>query len=420
RADLTVITNLMESRTIAGPEHLRQQMQTLISPQQMWPSEEFFVAKRHELRKRHAKYNDTEYNLEPNVKGSPGGLRDIQTILWIARRQFGTLNLHAMLSQGFLLESEYSMLAHAQEFLWKVRYALHMLAGRAEDRLLFDHQGSIAQMLGFEDADRKQAIERFMKQYYRAVMGVAELSDLILQHFEEVILRDEGEERIEPVNSRFQLRDGYIEARYPQVFSRSPFALLEIFVLLAQNPEIRGVRSDTIRLLRDHRHLIDENFRRDLRNTSLFIELFRSREGIHRNLRRMNRYGLLGRYLPEFGHIVGQMQHDLFHIYTVDAHTLNVIKHLRKLGKPGVAEKYPLASELIATLPKPELIYLAGLYHDIGKGRGGDHSELGAVDAEVFCERHHLPREDTRLIVWLVRNHLLMSNTEQRKDLSDR
>jgi [protein-PII] uridylyltransferase len=419
RADLTVITNLMESRTIAGPERLRQRMQAVTSTEQMWPSKHFFQAKRQEQRARHGKYNDTEYNLEPNVKGSPGGLRDIQTILWVARRHFGTLNLHAMVGQGFLLESEYALLASSQEFLWKVRYALHMLAGRAEDRLLLDHQSKVAALLGFEDSDSKRAIERFMQQYYRVVMAIAELSDLIIQHFEEQILRAGEAGQATPLNSRFQVRNGYIEATHANIFTRTPFAILEIFVVMAQHPEIEGVCADTIRLLRDHRHLIDDDFRRDIRNTSLFIELFKCKEGIHRNLRRMNRYGILGLYLPEFGLIVGQMQHDLFHIYTVDAHTLNVIKHLRKLSKPGVAEKFPLASELVEKLPKPELIYLAGIYHDIGKGRGGDHSELGAVDAAAFCARHQLPSWDSKLIVWLVKSHLMMSSTAQRKDLSD-
>ena len=417
KADLTVITNLMESRTIAGPEHLREQMTQVTGVSQMWPAKEFFFAKRIEQQKRHQKYNDTEYNLEPNVKGSPGGLRDIQTILWVARRNFGTLKLTAVVGEGFLLETEFALLARAQEFLWKVRYGLHMLAGRAEDRLLFNHQLALANLLGFNDIDEKQTIERFMKQYYRVVTGIAELSELINQHFTEALNQGQGE--IKPINSRFQLHDGYLEVTHPNVFARTPFALLEVFVLMAQNPEFLGVRADTIRLLRDNRHLIDDEFRRDIRNTSLFIELFKSREGIHRNLRRMNRYGILGRYLPEFGFIVGQMQHDLFHIYTVDAHTLNLIKHMRKLTKPGVAEKFPLASELMDSLPKPELAYIAGLYHDIGKGRGGDHSELGAVDAEAFCAKHHLPKWDSKLIVWLVRNHLVMTSTAQRKDLSD-
>ena len=418
-ADLTVITNLMESRTIAGPERLRQRMQEVTAPAHMWPSSEFYLAKRKERRQRHAKYNDTEYNLEPNVKGSPGGLRDIQTILWIARRQFGTLKLSAMAANGFLIESEYSLLASAQDFLWRVRYALHMLAGRAEDRLLFDHQRRIAPMLGFNDGEDKLAVERLMQKYYRSVMVVAELNDLIMQNFEETILRPTEPGPAVPLNSRFVLRDGFMEATSPNVFKRTPFSILEVFVLLAQHPEIRGVQVDTIRLLRDARHLIDDNFRRDIRNTSLFIELFKCREGIHRNLRRMNHFGILGRYLPEFGHIVGQMQHDLFHIYTVDAHTLILIKNLRKFRHPEVAEQFPLSSKLVGILPKPELIYMAGLYHDIGKGRGGDHSELGAIDAQAFCERHNLPAWDTRLIVWLVKNHLVMSTTAQRKDLSD-
>ena len=419
RADLTVITNLMESRTIAGPERLRQNMLKVTSPSEMWPSKEFFLAKRNEQAARHSKYNNTEYNLEPNVKGSPGGLRDIQTILWIARRQFGSLNLSAILDQGFLTEGEYSLLVAGQEFIWRVRYGLHMLAGRAEDRLLFDHQRSLAALLGYEDSDAKLAIERFMQKYYRVVMSISELSDLVGQHFAEVILWEGDSGDAVPLNSRFLVRDGYLEVADDSVFKRRPFAILEIFVLLAQHPDIQGVRAETIRLLRDHRHLIDDEFRSDIRNTSLFIELFKCKEGIHRNLRRMNRYGILGRYLPEFGHIVGQMQHDLFHIYTVDAHTLNVIKYLRKLSKPGVAEKYPLASKLVERLPKPELIYIAGLYHDIAKGRGGDHSELGAVDAQEFCVRHKLPAWDTRLVVWLVENHLVMSTTAQRKDLSD-
>ncbi len=419
RADLTVISNLMESRTIAGPEHLRQRMLQVTSPAEMWPSKEFFLAKRNEQAARHSKYNNTEYNLEPNVKGSPGGLRDIQTILWIARRQFGSLNLGAILDQGFLTEGEYSLLVSGQEFIWRVRYGLHMLAGRAEDRLLFDHQRSLAALLGYEDSDAKLAIERFMQKYYRVVMSISELSDLVGQHFAEVILWEGDSGKAVPLNSRFLVRDGYLEVTDDRVFKRRPFAILEIFVLLAQHPEIQGVRAETIRLLRDHRHLIDDDFRSDIRNTSLFVELFKCKEGIHRNLRRMNRYGILGRYLPEFGHIVGQMQHDLFHIYTVDAHTLNVIKYLRKLSKPGVAEKYPLASKLVERLPKPELIYIAGLYHDIAKGRGGDHSELGAADAEGFCVRHKLPAWDTRLVVWLVQHHLVMSTTAQRKDLSD-
>ena len=419
REDVTVITNLMESRILVGEPQLRQDMIAALDPQFMWTSAEFFRAKRAEQHARHAKFNDTEYNLEPNVKSSPGGLRDIQTIGWVALRHFGTNDLRQLVDQGFLNETEYSILASGRAFLWQVRFALHTLAGRAEDRLLFDYQRTLAQLFGFKDNDTKLAVERFMQKYYRIVMSLSELNDLLMQHFEEILLRDAEAANIQPLNERFQVRNHYIEVTHPQVFKRTPSALLEIFLLMAQHKEIRGVRADTIRLLRDNRHLIDDHFRSDPDNTGLFIELLRCREGIHRNLRRMNRYGILGRYLPEFGRIVGQMQHDLFHIYTVDAHTLNLIKHLRKLGRPDYQEKYPLAWKIFSSLPKQDLLYIAGLYHDIAKGRGGDHSELGAVDAEHFCQRHQLPAWDTHLICWLVENHLLMSTTAQRKDISD-
>lgn len=417
--DLTVVTNLMESRTLLGPERLRQSMLSATGTQAMWPSRSFYLAKREEQKLRHHRFNDTEYNLEPNVKGSPGGLRDLQIILWVVGRQFATLDWHTLVQQGFLIDSEYHLLETSRAFLWKVRYALHYLAGRAEDRLLFEHQRALAELFGYQSHNGQLAVEQFMQKYYRTVMAVSELSELILQHFEEVVLRDGPPTQALPLNRRFQVRDGYLEVSRANVFKRSPSALLELFVLMAQNPEIKGARASTIRLLRNSRQQINDKFRQDIRNTSLFIELFKCREGIHRNLRRMNRYGILGRYLPEFGQVVGQLQHDLFHIYTVDAHTLNLIKHLRKLTKPGMVEKYPLASRLVEQLPKPELIYLAGLYHDLGKGRHGDHSELGALDAEKFCQRHRLPAWDTRLVCWLVRNHLILSTTAQRQDISD-
>lgn len=419
RNDLTVMTNLLESRLVLGEAQLLANMRERIGPQYMWPSEQFFVGKRDEQHQRHDKYNDTEYNLEPNVKGSPGGLRDVQTIMWIARRRFGMRTLSSLEAPGFLTEGEYQLLANARAFLWRVRYALHMLSGRNEDRLLLDYQRKIADMFGYQDDDNKQAIEHFMQKYYRVIMGITQLSDLINQYFEETILRSDSTELPIPLNERFRIRGGYIEACNPYVFSDTPSAIMEVFVLLAQHPEIKGVRSQTIRLLRDHRHLIDDEFRHNERNINLFLELFRCQEGVHMNLRRMNRYGILGRYLPEFGRIVGQMQHDLFHIYTVDAHTLNLIKHLRKLRHADFAEKYSLASAVIGRLPKPELIYLAGLFHDIGKGRGGNHSLLGADIAEEFGKLHKLPALDRRLITWLVRNHLVMSVTAQRKDITD-
>ncbi|MFD1260118.1 [protein-PII] uridylyltransferase [Entomomonas asaccharolytica] len=419
RNDLTIITNLIECRTITGADTLRKQMLAATSTEHMWPSSEFLIQKYYEQKARHEKYNDTEYNLEPNVKGSPGGLRDIQTILWIGRREYGKLKLHAMIAKGFITENEYRVMNASLLFLWKVRYALHMLANRAEDRLLFDYQAKVANLLGYTAEEPKVAIEQLMKKYYRMVMNVSSINEIIYQHFKEVILEKNKTPTITPLNKHFQICNDFIEVTQPDVFKKEPSALLEIFLVLAKHPDIWGIRANTIRLLCEARYLINDKFRHDPKNSKLFLDLFKCETDIHRNLRRMNRYGILGRYIPAFGHIVGQMQYDLFHIYTVDAHTLNVIKHLRKLSRSEMIEKFPLPSKVFLKLAKPELIYLAGLFHDIGKGRGGDHSEIGAEEVVNFGKLHRLPAEDTKLIAWLVANHLIMSTTAQRKDLTD-
>lgn len=418
--DITVITNLIESRTIIGNNALRKAMLVATDTHHMWPSDQFLIQKFLEQKDRHQRYNDTEYNLEPNVKGSPGGLRDIQTILWVGRREYGILSLHAMISKGFITENEYRLMKASQSFLWKVRYALHMLAKRGENRLLFDYQENVANLLGYKTDDPKMAIEQLMKNYYREVMNVSSLNEIIYQHFKEVILEKNKPTSISPLTDKFQIRNDFIEITHPNVFKDDPSAILEIFLVLARNPHIYGIRANTIRLLCEaRRHLIDEKFRQNPKNTQLFLDLFKCKSGIHRNLRRMNRYGVLGKYLPVFGHIVGQMQYDLFHIYTVDAHTLHLIKHLRKLSHPKMVEKFPLPSKIFSKLPKPELIYLAGLFHDIGKGLGGDHSEIGAKEVRAFGKLHQLPQQDIDLIAWLVANHLIMSTTAQRKDLTD-
>ncbi len=419
KADITVATALMESRTIAGPPGLREEMEKLTSSRSIWPIKHFLRAKWDEQIARHDKYYDIDYALEPNIKTSPGGLRDIQTIAWVTKRQFGARDFHDLVKLGFLNPSEESIFDEGQKFLWKLRYGLHFLAGRREDRLLFDKQKELAAMLGYRDDDRSLAVEQLMQRYYQVVASLRELNDVLLQHLDEAILRANEKEKIVAINKRFQIHNGYIEARSNGVFKRFPFALIEIFVLMAQNPQIQGVRASTIRLIRDHRHLVDEKFRNDIRNTSLFMELLRSTHMLTLQLRRMARYGILGRYLPEFGQITGKMQHDLFHIYTVDAHTLQVVENMRRFLLPDAEEKYPVAAHIARNLPKLELLYIAGLYHDIAKGRGGDHSKLGRTDAEEFCRRHYLSEWDTKLVSWLVQKHLLMSMTAQRKDISD-
>lgn len=417
--DITIATNLIESRPLTGNPDLHIQMYLRVTSEGAWTDKEFFLAKVAEQQGRHDKTNDTEYNLEPNLKNSPGGLRDLQTIGWVAKRHFGATYIRDLVDHGFVTEQELDTLNKGELYLWTVRYALHMLCKRREDRLLFDHQRTLADFFGYTDSSEALAVEQFMIKYYRVAKAMSEFNNMLLQYFDEVILRREEEQTIEPLNNRFNLHNGFIKAAHPKIIEHHPFAMMEMFVLLAQNPQIKGVRASTIRLIRNNRHRIDDEFRNDIRNTSLFMELLRQDNQVSTELKRMNRYGILGLYLPEFGRIIGQMQHDLFHIYTVDAHTLKVIQKIRQFRHDDNREQFPIAHRIINQIPKLELIYIAGLYHDIAKGRGGDHSELGAEDVIHFCERHHLGKWDTHLVQWLVRNHLLMSMTAQRKDISD-
>ncbi len=417
--DITIATNLIESRPLVGNEDLHIQMYLKVTSEGAWTDKEFFLAKVDEQSRRHDKTNDTEYNLEPNLKNSPGGLRDLQTIGWVAKRHFGATYIRDLVDHGFVTEIELDTLNKGELYLWSIRYAMHMLCNRREDRLLFDHQRTLAEFFGYTDQNGALAVEQFMYKYYRVAKAMSEFNGMLLQYFDEVILRHEEEQVIVPLNNRFNLHNGFIRVSHESVFEHKPFAMLEMFVLLAQNEKIKGVRASTIRLIRNNRHRIDDDFRNDIRNTSLFMELLRQDARVSTELKRMNRYGILGLYLPEFGRIIGQMQHDLFHIYTVDAHTLKVIQNIRQFRHEDQREKFPIAHRVVNQLPKIELIYIAGLYHDIAKGRGGDHSELGATDAIEFCQRHHLGKWDTYLVQWLVKNHLLMSMTAQRKDISD-
>ncbi|WP_237063834.1 [protein-PII] uridylyltransferase [Microbulbifer zhoushanensis] len=417
--DITVATNLMECRTVVGDDQLRAQLAGRMTPDRLWAADEFFAAKVAEQNERHHRQQGSEYNLEPNIKNAPGGLRDIQTIGWVAKRYFRVRTLKQLQGKGFFTEEEFGILQSGEDFLWRVRYGLHLLAGRAEERLLFDYQRELARQFGYVDTDTHLAVEQFMHSYYRIVMALRELNDVLLQFLDEAILQRGQSESVTPINERFQLRDNTIEVTQTRVFTEDPSALLEIFVLTAENPRIEGVRASTIRLIREHRHLIDDHFRADPHNAELFMQLLRSPRGLSTQLTRMTRYGILGRYLPEFGRVTGQMQHDLFHIYTVDAHTLQVVRNMRSFRGPEAWEKYPIAAEILARLRRPELLYIAGLYHDIAKGRGGDHSILGIRDADAFCRRHDLPARDRRLVCWLVEKHLLMSAVSQKQDISD-
>jgi len=417
--DVTVVTNLMEARWLAGSASLFQRMQQRTGASEIWNSRDFFEVKHDEQRTRYKKFHDTAYNLEPNIKEGPGGLRDIQMIAWVANRHFGTASLDELVERDFLTREEYQTLIRDRDLLWSIRFALHTLTGRSEDRLLFDYQRTLAESFGFHDDDNRLGVEAFMKQYYRTIMELSRLNEMLLQLFRENILHPEGPGEPVAINKRFQSRQGYIEVIDERVFRYQPYALLEIFLLLEQHAELKGVRAGTIRAIRENTHLIDDDFRKDIRARSLFMEIIRQPSGLTHVLRRMNTYGILAAYLPAFENIVGLMQYDLFHIYTVDEHILKMVRNLRRFTVHEFALEFPLCSHIIATLPKPELLYLAGLFHDIAKGRGGDHSELGSVEARNFCKQHDLSDYDTNVVTWLVDNHLLMSSTSQREDISD-
>ncbi len=417
-ADLTVTTTLMEARLLDGPDDLFEAMQVAIAPDRIWPSTDFFAEKRKEQIARHHRYGDTAYNLEPNVKGSPGGLRDIQMIGWVAKRHFGDTTFEELVDHEFLTPGQVRRLNDGQTFLWRIRFALHVITGRREDRILFDHQIKLAEMLGYEDATYTLAVEQLMQRYYRTVMELSRINEMLLQLFEEAILMDPGAPS-EPLNDRFQVKNGYLQTVHEQVFANDPSALLELFLLLQQNKEIRGVSAYTIGLIKRNLDLIDEEFRQNPRNHRLFLQILRAAEGVTHELRRMNLYGVLGLYVPAFGRIVGRMQYDLFHAYTVDEHTLFVVSNLRRFALTRFDHEFPHCSRIMQSLEKPEIAYLSGLFHDIAKGRGGDHSELGAVDAEAFCREHGMSQYDARLVAWLVRHHLALSTTAQKKDIGD-
>ena len=418
KQDVTVATNMMETRLLAGNQKLFQKMRQATSAKKIWAPKKFFEAKAQEQKNRHARYSDTSQNLEPSVKGSPGGLRDLQMIGWVLAREFGESNLEQLLDVGFLTPGEMDDVLQGRDFLWRIRFALHLITKRREDRLLFDHQVTISKTLGYVDQEGSLGVEQFMQDYYRTAKKVLRLNEMLLQLYQER-LTGSKRSRTAQVDSEFYIKDGYLTAA-PDAFFRDPSAILRIFVLIQRHAEVlKGVSATTLRALHDNLDLIDEEFRNNRKNQQLFLDILRAPAGVTHELRRMNRYGVLGRYIPAFNKIVGRMQYDLFHAYTVDAHTIFVVGNLRRFALTRFDHEFPRCSEIMQSLPKPELAYLSGIFHDIAKGRGGDHSILGIKDAHDFCDLHQMSTYDRDLVGWLVEHHLLLSLTAQKKDISD-
>jgi [protein-PII] uridylyltransferase len=413
--DITVQTSLLEARLVTGSRKLFQRLQEQCDA--AMDAQAFFQAKTLELRQRHVKYEDTPYSLEPNCKESPGGLRDLQVILWVAKAAGLGDSWHKLAERGLITTTEARQLKQKERAFKDIRIRLHIHAKRREDRLVFDVQTPVAESLGFKTTDTRRASEYLMQRYYWAAKAVTQLNTILLQNIEAQLFPHPTCPL--PINERFNDVNGFIDIAHDDTFESTPSTMLEVFLLLEQHTELKGMTARTLRALWHARFKIDRNFRNDPNNRALFMQILKAPRGITHTLRRMNQVSILGRYLPNFRRIVGQMQHDLFHVYTVDQHILMVVRNVRRFTLSEHAHEYPFCSQLIANFPRPWVIYVAALFHDIAKGRGGDHSQLGMVDARRFCNAHGLTKEDTELVVFLVEQHLTMSQVAQKQDLSD-
>lgn len=415
--DITIATNLMEMRQIAGNKALTKQLNLILNEDAFWTSEKFFIAKRDEQKSRHQQYHGAAYTLEPNLKASPGGLRDIQTIGWVAKRHFLAESIEELVEHHYLHPNELGELIESQDYLWRMRFALHFVAKRNENRLLFDYQTDVAKMMGFGD-EGKAPVERMMKRFFRIIARVGELNTILLQRFKQEIIQDPEQCKSIVINQDFEMVDKLINTTNKKIFMRSS-KMIEMFLIIAQQPEIKGIHSHTLRLMRNARRRLISGLVDYAQCREIFMQLIRHPRGLGLAFNLMHRHGIIGSYLPSWRSIVGQMQFDLFHAYSVDEHSFRVVKNLYQFSQKEHNHKFPLCSKIVQKIRKPEVLYLAGIFHDIAKGRGGDHAQLGAVDAQIFCLSHQMSKHDSNMVAWLVKHHLLMSVTAQRRDIHD-
>lgn len=416
RDDITVATNLMESRLLAGCPNLYAELEKAVEHHKFWPSSEFYIAKRDEQIERHQ--SGDSFDLEPNIKACAGGLRDIQTVGWIAKRHFKATFVEQLVAHGFFSQDELNELLACQDFLWRMRFALHVTAKRGEDKLLFNYQHDVAIAMGYCDSGNEQlAVEHMMKEYYQTVRQISELCEMLLQLFKREFLGRIHALKCIDIDENFQRLGHFVEAKSDDLFSH-PEQIIHLFLNAAKDTEITGIYAPTLRQLRQARRALDTPLSEFPACRKAFMSILKHPNGINA-LSLMHKHGILGSYLSAWEGITGQMQFDLFHAYTVDEHTHRLLLNIKRFSNPKYKEEFPLCSVLINTISKKGLLVLAAIFHDIGKGRGGDHSELGAVDALEFGKLHDLNEHDSRLVAWLVENHLVMSITAQRRDIHD-
>ena len=416
RSDVTVQTALLESRLVVGARKLfgmfQRETAALMDPAA------FFRAKTLEMQQRHTKYEDTPYALEPNCKESPGGLRDLQVVMWVARAAGLGRNWAELAANGLITPFEVKQLQRNEGTLKLIRARLHSVAGRREDRLVFDLQTAVAESFGYQSSRAQRSSEVLMHRYYWAAKAVTQLNQILMLNIEERINASEAAPMRE-INARFLDRAGMLEVARDDLYIDNPHAILETFLVFQQTPGIQGLSARTLRALYNAREMMDAKFRHDPINRELFMDILRQPSGITHAFRLLNQTSVLGRYLWVFRRIVGRMQHDLFHVYTVDQHILMVLRNMRRFFIAEHAHEYPFCSQLASGWDKPWLLYVAALFHDVAKGRGGDHSELGASEVRRFCRDHDINREDSLLAEFLVKHHLTMSTVAQKEDLSD-
>ncbi len=423
--DITIQTSLLESRYITGSQKLYRQFTS--SYDKAMDPQAFFVAKTLEMQQRHNKFENTPYALEPNCKESPGGLRDLQIILWVSKAAGLGNNWDALAKKGLATPLEVKQIKRNEAVLSLIRARLHLLAKRREDRLVFDLQHVLAESFGYtaksspDGKPTQRASEVLMRQYYWAAKAVTQLNQILLLNIEEYLQAQRGDIRIElrPLNENFYEKSGLLEVAQDDLYQKKPHAILETFLMYQQTHGVKGLSAKTLRALYNVRTVMDAKFRKDPVNRATFLKILQENDGITHAFRLMNQTSVLGRYLWVFRNIVGQMQHDLFHVYTVDQHIMMVLRNVRRFFIADHAHEYPFCSQLAAGWDKPYILYTAALFHDIAKGRGGDHSKLGAVEVKQFCRQHGIHKDDAQLITFLVNEHLTMSHVAQKEDLSD-
>ena len=417
--DISIATTLLESRYISGSKKMFENLiKTIDESKSFWSNKDFYQEKVDEQIKRHLQFNNTAYNLEPDIKNGPGSLRDLHTIFWLCKKFLGIDKIEELLNHNILTEKQLQQLINSRNFLSLIRYSLHSETKRAENRLLFEYQKKLAKQLNYEDQDHLIGVEIFMQDYYKSARTISRMNEIILQTLKQQFL-EISEKKVKGINQNFQIKNQLVGLKDDISFKDKPALLLEIFLLFQKNKDIEGIDAKTIGLITNNLHLINKDFRRKIEHKEIFLEILKAPEGVTHELRRMNLYGVLGHYIPAFGLIEGRMQYDLFHAFTVDEHTLFVVSNLRRLALTRFNHEFPEDSQKMQAIESPEILYIAGLFHDIAKGRGGDHSIIGAEEAEVFCLDHGLTNYDSKVVSWLVMNHLVFSLTAQKKDIYD-